>query len=356
MPSLSSFFRRVASVRSRITRVFVFSLKLFFRNYSDSTKIGLSVYDLYTSSVSYNIFEFLEHQQQSLERNGYQAGHLAVIFNPNDTSLVDVSGIQWKLINIIQPALSLYPFFSSYETSTDYASISFLPSRKDTLALCRQHPYLNSIELYKQFLTRPSSLIGIKLPDVAADLAFKYCSRHNLVLSDLVIITLRQTSWDPARNSSLYDWNLFAEYLTQNEIPYAVIPDFDHPSIDASLYPYLRANMLVEPCWNILLRAALYAHCLVHFCIPNGPSILSVLNPSSRYIFLNFLPVGSISTTYDVLERHDLHKLDCRYVFCSQHQYVYYDSDSYENILSSFLSFASSYSEFPGKANLNLKA
>lgn len=297
---------------------------------------GLSIYDLHTSSVSFNIFEFLEHQQHYLSSLGCSSAHLAIIFNPAAFNLQLASLIEWKLLNIIQPAISLYPYFNSFEVSTDYTSIAYNMNRKPSLKLICKHPFLDSVQLYKQYLVSPDKLIGITLPKQAATISEQYCLRNNLDLSNTILITLRFTSWDPSRNSNLTAWNSFAEYLFKHNKPYAVIPDFDCPNIDSHKYPYLHRCLLHEPSWNIFLRSSLYTNCLLHFCIPNGPSILSVLNRHSRYIFMNFLPSDSLSTTYEVLKAHNLHKLNGRYEFGLLHQYVFYESDTLENILDSY--------------------
>jgi len=341
--SLHILYRQIFLVKLLTNRVYA-GLSSFFSSSSHDPDKGFSIYDLHTSSVSFNIFEFLEHQQHYLSSLGCSSAHLAIIFNPAAFTSDQVSLIEWKLLNVIQPAISLYPYFNSLEVSTDYTSITYKSNRKFFSKLIYKHPFLDSVQLYKQYLVSPDKLIGITLPKQAATIAEHYCLRHSLDLSNTILITLRLTSWDPSRNSNLTAWNSFAEYLFRHNKPYAVIPDFDSPNIDSQKYPYLHRSLLHEPSWNIFLRAGLYTYCLLHFCIPNGPSVLSVLNRQSRYIFMNFLPSESLSTTYEVLKTHNLHSLNGRYEFGLLHQYVFYESDTLENILASYKIFTDSLS------------
>lgn len=99
----------------------------------------------------------------------------------------------------------------------------------------------------------------------------------------IVVITLRQYSFIPARNSNLVAWAEFARAIDPKEYGIVFVPDTEQ-SLDKAPDIMKNFNFFHPACWNLSLRSALYELAYLNLGVNTGPMALCWLNPKCRYI------------------------------------------------------------------------
>jgi hypothetical protein len=98
----------------------------------------------------------------------------------------------------------------------------------------------------------------------------------------LITITLRHSSYMPARNSDLTQWLTFIKTLDTDRYFPVVVPDSDS-ALDLKT-GWEGITIFSEPSCNLQLRAALYELSYLNLGVNNGAMLLCWLNPKCRYI------------------------------------------------------------------------
>ncbi len=109
-----------------------------------------------------------------------------------------------------------------------------------------------------------------------------------------VVISLRESSFMPLRNSNIEAWIAFADSLDPERFAPVFVRDTDHAFEHAP--PGLARHLTFEAAsWNTALRMALYETAYVNLAIMHGPMELCWYNAACRYVA--FLPVGTSPQT-----------------------------------------------------------
>ena len=121
----------------------------------------------------------------------------------------------------------------------------------------------------------------------------------------LITITLRQSSYMPARNSNISAWAEFARSLNPREFFVVFIADTDSAleGIPAELAEFVFFN---EACWNLNLRSALYERSYLNLGVNNGPMALCWLNANCRYITFKLFTPDVPQASLAAYKRHGI--------------------------------------------------
>lgn len=343
----------------RVKREIIFPTNIFVKNIIDfyltiKLKINLKplddeliygIYDLDINDITFNFGIFLvdlEYETVIQGKKGFvvvfipksSSSTLALTYQDYD-SKIDTYSKEWRLNNLLLPLMSL---------SLKCRGSFFLPSRKYFTKLFNQktiYPKLyDSYNLRKvdlnELLFKKLNKQGLVDGLQASVQGHRYINswiKAKQITTPLVVITIRNSEFDPARNSALREWSKFAEYLLSKNFTPVFIPDTDSAFID---FIELKGYEVFGECaWNIGLRMALYEEAMVNFFAPNGCIVLAMFNQKCNYIAMNMLPDGSIVTTREAYKAVN-HKIGENYKFANQRQKLCFKKDTFENIKKEF--------------------
>jgi len=102
-----------------------------------------------------------------------------------------------------------------------------------------------------------------------------------------IIITLRESPYEPKRNSNLKAWREFIDSLGDE---YCAVIIRDHETSLDELPQELESVLICrEAPWNLEFRAALYELAYIAFFVNNGPWLLGILNPNVNCVIMNLI-------------------------------------------------------------------
>lgn len=318
-------------------------------------EVGIAFLDLDSVAMTYNVFEFLELAEHELIFKGCSSAEIVVLTSSRNflsvyetTEYAKTFGSasrEWRLWNIIIPAISLYPYFKKISITKDRTKVS--EYKRDVIIFPENyHPSLikeiDVKKLYTHYLISPDKLRGITVPFAAKEQIGKFIEKYKLNQSKIVTVTIRAQQYDPARNTNLEAWNDLATWLDSHKFKLVVVPDADSLySIPYERYANLSPLIKKEFCFNIQLRAALYETAFINFFVNNGPSILSTFNRKSSYVIMNFLSEGSVVTNKDQLKALGHLKYEDRLPWAKNNQKICRHPESLDTLIDQFKSFLS---------------
>jgi len=301
------------------------------------------IYDLNICDLTYAIGIFLVDFEMEARRNN-KKGFVVVIvpssldpilgWNEYD-SVIDSDSKLWRFQNIVIPLT----YLSSY-----CRGIYVLPSRSHAIDFAKTHhvyPYLydginlrrtDAVDLIYKKLDRPGLFEGLRANTQGLNYVKDWLHAKG-VKSLVVTITIRDCSFDTARNSDTEAWSRFAQYLLAVGYSPVVIPDTDKAFCEK--LGFEGVTFFTECAWNMGLRMALYESAYLNFFVPNGCMTLALLNPLCSYIFMNQLPKDSIVTNKEAYKKFG-HIIGNNYKFANHRQRLCFKPDTFENIRIEF--------------------
>ena len=150
-----------------------------------------------------------------------------------------------------------------------------------------QLPYLT--DQFIQFYNTNISLRPFRASDGAKSLV------NNLFGKDVITISLRNTRFQPARNSNLDEWYKVYQELKNSKFRPIVIPCFEDYMGDRTFAKY-DWEIFDPAVMDVDLRLALYEKAFDNLCINNGSTAL-LIHSNCRYKYFKFETEGVNTTT-----------------------------------------------------------
>jgi hypothetical protein len=263
---------------------------------ANDSKIIYCVYDLDMMPITYNVFEYLAIFDV-IARQSNKKFHLLIIkqrilnnvesgtFNKAHTA----ENRKFRISNILTFSVRLFDNCSGY---------SVLESERE------MHLYRLMGEIfppdYDPYRYNSNSLSVLDYKDYGVKFASIQVPRYSIKIASallanqpldrLVTITLRSSKYDTIRNSDLFEWSKFVDYMVSQQYLVVVIPDAENP-LDHK--PIEAKHIRTEFAFNLELRAALYQLARVNLGVANGPMIVSTMNKLCTTAILKVAPPGS---------------------------------------------------------------
>lgn len=271
-------------------------------------------YDLEVCPITFNLCEALGMANVERIRLGLNYLHVVFVPGPNEglrhemedyESFVDKDARHWRKHNL------LFPLTHLVSSCIGFSNCS---SRQEAALLQRTARYIFPNRYSTQFpipipffegARNPSSdVMSLKATPKALSyirqwLAFRSNNRK------IIVITLRQYTYMPKRNSNITAWSRFAKQLDPQEYFVVIVPDTE-VAVQKPLPEFAEFEHCFEACWNIELRAALYETAFLNLGINNGPFSLCWLNPNCRYIMFKIITEEVAQTTEEAQRKHGL--------------------------------------------------
>jgi hypothetical protein len=151
----------------------------------------------------------------------------------------------------------------------------------------------------------------------------------------LIVITLRQYNYTPARNSNMAAWAQFSVALDQAEYFVVFIPDTEQALLE--IPNALKAFTFFKPaCWNLLLRSALYELAYLNLGVNTGPMSLCWFNPLCRYITFKTITENGVQASRSVMTDRGF-VFGKSPIFAGPLQKWVWDEDSFDIVMKEFM-------------------
>lgn len=249
-------------------------------------------YDLEVEPITYNFCWALAIAEA--RRKKQQLSQLKVIIVPGLSqglrkeaaeyqTIIDDEARWWRIYSILLPMVMLLP---------NRPSLHFYASREEALLMMKENAHYIYPDKYN--VTFPTTYQIRDAMHYKTDfMVFQATAKARAYVSEwlaqhtdnrkVIVITLRQYDYAPARNSNIAAWAAFAEKLDKKEFFVVIVPDTEKAfyGLPEPLHNFMH---LEAACWNIGIRAALYELAYLNLGVNTGPMLLCWLNANCRYV------------------------------------------------------------------------
>jgi hypothetical protein len=309
----------------------------------------LFVYDLSIAPVTFDFVSYLAAAELSRRRK--RLAHIDVVFvagpheglrkeQPEYEAEVDFVSRNWRVRNLLVPALSLLPSVRSH------ALCASREQAKQLITGAEQQIYPPDYRVQLPCLPAKAWLHDMARADGLWPMLSAGTAARRYVKSYLdrvagerrpLVITLRNYGFERQRNSSTADWIAFADRCDKARFAPIFVPDV---SVAMTTGPADLGGQLtfLPACWNLELRMALYEAAWLNIGMMQGPLELCWLNENARYLI--FLPLGGeAGISADILTEQGL-RIGSDLDFATPHQRIVWEPDRLANIEAAFASFS----------------
>lgn len=255
-------------------------------------------YDLAVSPATYDIVAFLVLAELRRREVRCTQVHVVIVPGPNegfrdDVTPYDAGDKQWRLRQILVPCCWLVPSCRQVTVCTSRDEARALQVAVARHVFPRGYTVRCPIEKYYFSHIVEATNGGAILPSIEATAqARRFIGDWIARWADgrkLVTITLRESSYQQTRNSSMKEWAAFVRGLDRSKYLPVVIRDIER-AFEGHPPGFDGAALFNEVVWNVELRAALYESSFLNLMVNNGPALLCLLNGKCRYIMFKLAP------------------------------------------------------------------
>lgn len=262
---------------------------------SSSSKLKDSLYFFYDFEVEPITYDFAWSLCiANARREELGLSYLRIVFVPGTEQglrkesaeyeqLVGHDARSWRIYSMLLPVIKLLPCPSS---------ILFCATRNEAVLIRERQARFVYPEKYNVTFPVPSApekaiyyqqkIMSLRADNQALQYVSGWLSQH-APAKKVIVITLRQYTYTPERNSNLKAWAQFANELDKEKFFITFVPDTEQAL--SEIPDELKNYQLFYPaCWNLNMRAALYELAYLNLGVNNGPMALCWLNPRCRYI------------------------------------------------------------------------
>jgi|TARA_B110000967_G_scaffold190223_1_gene214719 hypothetical protein len=291
-------------------------------------------YDLKYAPATFDFAHFLSFSnavRQDLKSNDMSINIICEQFRQKSTrdKLLEVSERKWRVNHILLKLANLIPEVSSVTVNSGYLSEKKIPSfpigypphpGDKEYTIPYSGAYLRHFYDSKHINLRPFR---------ASEQAKNYI--NNLFRDDVITITLRNSEYQPKRNSNLEEWYKVYQAIKKTRFRPIVIPCFEDCMKNKS---YAKYDWEVwEPgCTEIDLRLALYEKSHDNLCINNGTSTVLIYS-NCKYHMFKLLTDGYPTTKPEFLMQEYTFEMGESPIFSSINQHFIWEDDTAINIL-----------------------
>ena len=224
----------------------------------------VAAYDLGKAPPTYDFLSFLAHAEMDRVRRG--KARLSLVLRPgpkhgfrDDKLPPDTENRRWMRDHIVVPAARLV----AASWVNDSAAVR----------TARHYPYLlrGVVDAVRAGAAAP-----VLTPSNLARVAVDRWRRGRC----LIVVTLREADYWPARNSRIDQWRQAIEPLLLDD-RYAPVVVRDTAK---AFEPFGRLPTFPAACFDLDIRAALYEAAHLNLAVNNGPCHLMYFNPTCRYL------------------------------------------------------------------------
>jgi hypothetical protein len=264
----------------------------------------LAVYDLNAGPLTYDFVQFLVLAERFRQASGKPHLRLVVVPGENDgfrnfsqrDRFLSIASKEWRLRQLVMRAAHLLPALAGIvrfrsresaaaclgETSPDL----FFPPGFDSAAPVA--PY--HLAFVMQFASQGADIRTLAAPPVTSALVRRLL-REIAGERPVVTITMRQSEFQPARNSRLDQWLRFADSCERRGLFPLFIPDTE-ALLAGRVTEFGGFASLPLAALSLPVRAAVYQESWHNMLANGGPYTLCLYNPRARFSMFKLLVPG----------------------------------------------------------------
>ena len=317
----------------------------------DTDRTLFAFYDVEKLPISFDFLWFLaasevtmvmrnlSHLQVVIVR-GRHAGVNAV---PGEyDEVVDTVGRQWRLQNIVLPAIGLFPAVTGYTVvGTRQEALHWLNCAKHTYPERSRISSYSLGKIYKDAINGRSKVqvVGPR----ASDQGLRYVDTwlRRTARQPVVAMSLRQYQWLPERNNDLIALSEFARCCQSRGYEPIFVPDTDR-AMEGGPPEVSEFPIFSEACWNLGLRMALYERAFTNIFPSSGVSSLCILSSQCRYLIFKLLIPGFKETDLAVFEERGI-QVGRQLPFATKFQRITWRGDTVTDLTEEFDHFVATY-------------
>lgn len=173
---------------------------------------------------------------------------------------------------------------------------SYLPGRNGV-------PYYGMRHLFTAPVTS-GEVLSLRPPASQLDLAEAWIG-HHVRGRKAITITLRETPHQPERNSNVEAWRALVEQHRDQGIVFIILRDYYAIYTES---PIIGENVIEcpEAVLSMSFRAAIYEKAHLNLFAGNGPAMLCLLNPRTRYLVFKISTDVASARPEDIFFQHGL--------------------------------------------------
>jgi tetratricopeptide (TPR) repeat protein len=256
-------------------------------------------YDLQICTVTFDFFTFLLRAEIARRDGDFAQLHIVFVPGADDGFRMmhhsgAVSG--WRLRNILVAGCTMLPSVRSVtvcesrEQAAEFEGDNpetMFPTGYTTRIVDSQTANDAAIDAFMFAGLAALHIKGVEIPNLVPSNSAKDWTRAWLETRTEgrkpVVITLRESPFDPARNSRLDEWAAFADGLDLSEFCPVFVRDTD--AVFTAIPPQLRKfSICNRASLEVDIRMALYEAAYANLLVNNGPLAFCYLNPRVRYL------------------------------------------------------------------------
>jgi tetratricopeptide (TPR) repeat protein len=250
-------------------------------------------YDFAVGGISFDFAAFITLAEVERARRGFDGIHLVIVpglgdgFHPNP--LYDVEHKQWRLRNIILPVAHLLPSLAALSlcASRDEGQ-HFFDAAGGNVYPTRYQPDKPLTTVHTGWCSLAACL-GHNVQVLSASPQARRYARQWLdaraAQRRAVVITLREASFRPERNTDPALWAELAHALATKGYFPVIIRDIER-SLDPTPREFEGLTVFPEGPFNLDLRLALYEEAFLHVSVNNGASSLCGWDRNVQFVFV----------------------------------------------------------------------
>ena len=279
---------------------------------------SFAFYDLQAGPVTYDFIQFLVLAEKFRKASGRKRLRVMIVpgdhrgfrnFSQRDRAMSDARK-EWRLRRLVMQASFLVP---------DCVGVTRFPSREDARAFRARLaadgvfppafdpdapvcPYLLGHVMH--FAASRPDIRALKAPPVASALV-RRLYRELAGDQPVVAITLRQSDFQPQRNSRMDQWLALAASCRRRGLFPLFVPDSEAvlagDATEAGDVP-----VFTLPALSIGFRAATYQECWLNMLANSGPYTLCLYNAAARFSMFKLLVPGTHTASAEFHAAHGL--------------------------------------------------
>lgn len=211
----------------------------------------------------------------------------------NISKKIRIDNIVKTSIEIIEDFNPQVVYLNNRKDLTDHFSNknAFFPSNSDIGKIIEWNNHEKEIINY---YNKNKIIACLTAPSHYSELINIFINENN-INKKIVTITLRQSSFNESKNSTIKNWERFYFYLLEKNYFPIILDDFENYSINHfsndKFYKYYFANS------DIRVRLALYEKSFLNLGVISGPMALNIYSKKSNFIIFKHLDLNPKSSS-----------------------------------------------------------
>jgi len=319
-------------------------------------------FDLTCTAIDFGVAEFLILSIEAAKQRGLEQVHIVYVPAANDSYRIhgtpDRIGDEWRVQNILMQIPWLSPLTCGVTWCTTREQAEMLRAAVGPHVFPENYSVQDEADGYLSCHASRDVIRHHQGQDLrhlrATDSSLFYMRRwldRFVGQRKAVVITLRESSHNPERNSDIAAWVAFAKSLDETVYCPVFMRDTDvffggESSPRSQDEDYLRAHKQAlvdvqdfpscdEASSNLHARCALYELSYANLAVPSGPVSMCVYNRKPRYISFRITVDKAYSTSMDYLHWIGIEK-DKSFPFGGATQKLVWEEDTFEVISREF--------------------